>query len=64
MSSITKNHTISDAVARPFLLPGTVVCNALGIHGDNPGDYSDLVRMLVNSLVWTVAGVIVMAYFA
>ena len=64
MSSISKNHTISDAIAKPFLFPGTVVCNALGIHGDNPGEYSDLVRMLVNSLVWTVVGVIVMAYFA
>jgi hypothetical protein len=64
MSSISRNLSISDAVARPFLLPGTAVCNALGIHGDNPGDYSNLVRMLVNSLVWTVAGVIIMAYFA
>ena len=59
-----KNATISDTVAKPFLLPGTVVCNALGIRGNNSGDYSHLVRMLVNSLIWTVAGVIVMAFLA
>jgi hypothetical protein len=56
--------TISDSIAKPFLLPGTIVCNVLGIHGNNPGDYSNLVRMLVNSLIWTVAGVIVMAFLA
>lgn len=64
MSSTSKNHTISDTIAKPFLLPGTLVCNAIGIHGDSPDDHSDLVRMLVNSLVWTVAGVLVMAFFA
>ncbi|WP_041358329.1 hypothetical protein [Nitrobacter hamburgensis] len=64
MSSASKSHTISDSIAKPFLLPGTLVCNAVGIHGNNPSDYSDLVRMLVNSLIWTVAGVIVMAFFA
>jgi hypothetical protein len=64
MSSISKSHTISDTIAKPFLLPGTLVCNAIGIHGNSPDDYSDLVRMLVNSLIWTVAGVIVMAFFA
>jgi hypothetical protein len=58
-----ENATISDTVAKPFLLPGTVVCNALGIR-NNSGDYSHLVRMLVNSLIWTVAGVIVMAFLA
>jgi hypothetical protein len=39
-----ENATISDSVAKPFLLPGTVVCNALGIR-NNSGDYSHLVRI-------------------
>ncbi|CAN5402944.1 hypothetical protein BH11PSE4_BH11PSE4_08250 [soil metagenome] len=43
-----------DHLARPFLWPGTMACDALGLH-----DHNDLVRMLVNSLVWTVAGVII-----
>ena len=60
----SSHATISDSIAKPFLLPGTVVCNVLGIHGKNPGDYSNLVRMLINSLIWTVAGVIVMAFLA
>jgi hypothetical protein len=60
----SSHATISDSIAKPFLLPGTIVCNVLGIHGDKPGDYSNLVRMLVNSLIWTVAGVIVMAFLA
>jgi hypothetical protein len=34
----------------PFLLPGNVACNA---------EHGNLVRMLVNSLVWTVLGVVV-----
>jgi uncharacterized membrane protein len=42
----------SELLARPFLWPGTVACDALGLH-----DHNDLVRMLVNSLVWTVIGV-------
>jgi hypothetical protein len=61
---MSKSHTISDTIAKPFLLPGTLVSNAIGVHSNGPGDYSDLVRKLVNSLIWTVAGVIVMAFFA
>jgi len=50
-----KTHTsISDAVAWPFLLPGTLVCRAIGLSQNQ-----DLVRMLVNSLFWTVLGVLV-----
>jgi hypothetical protein len=60
----SSHATISDTVLKPFLLPGTVVCNALGINGRNQADYSNLVRMLVNSLIWTIAGVIVMAFLA
>lgn len=50
--------SIGEALARPFLFPGTFACNALGLP---QSEYSDLVRMLVNSLVWTILGVIVVA---
>jgi hypothetical protein len=56
--------TISDNVAKSFLLPGTIACKALGLKGNTTGDYTHLVRMLINSLVWTVAGVIVVALVA
>jgi hypothetical protein len=48
-----RNGSIGDAIAWPFLLPGTLACQALG-----SSEHSDLVRMLVNSLVWTVLGVV------
>lgn len=48
------NGSISDAVAWPFLLPGTLACRAIGLSRNQ-----DLVRMLVNSLFWTVLGVVV-----
>ncbi len=50
--------TLGNAIAWPFLLPGNLVCGALGLP---QSEYSDLVRMLINSLVWTVFGVIVVA---
>ena len=52
-----KSNTISQALAWPFLLPGNMACDALHL---DPGN--NLVRMLVNSLVWTVLGVIVVAF--
>jgi hypothetical protein len=58
---MSKTAAISDTVAKSFLLPGTIACKALGLGGDNTGDYTSLVRMLINSLIWTVAGVIVVA---
>jgi hypothetical protein len=61
---MSKPATIGDTVAKSFLLPGTIACSALGLHGDTAGDYTHLVRMLINSLVWTVAGVIVVALVA
>lgn len=48
---------LSDTIARPFLWPGTTACNALGLY-----DHNDLVRMLVNSLIWTVVGVTIAAF--
>ena len=43
-------------IARLFLLPGDAVCTAIGLQGD---DKRELVRMLVNSLVWIVIGMLV-----
>jgi hypothetical protein len=49
-----RTASIGDAVARPFLLPGTLACRAIGLTR-----HQDLVRMLINSLFWTVLGVFV-----
>jgi hypothetical protein len=51
-----KATSIGHVLAWPFLLPGNAACDALGL-----GEHQNLVRMLVNSLVWTVFGVIVVA---
>jgi hypothetical protein len=51
-----KSVLISHALAWRVLLPGNIACHALHLHAHN-----NLVRMLVNSLVWTVLGVIVVA---
>ena len=50
--------SIGAALAWPFLLPGNLVCGVLGLP---QSEYSDLVRMLINSLVWTVLGVCLVA---
>jgi len=55
---MTKTMSVSHALAWPFLLPGNIACDALHLGGQA---HSNLVRMLVNSLVWTVLGVIVVA---
>ena len=47
---------MSAALAWPFLLPGNLACNVMGM---DEAEYRDLVRMLINSLVWTAAGVLV-----
>ena len=53
---MSKPNAISRALAWPFLLPGNIACDALQLSAGN-----NLVRMLVNSLVWTVLGVIAVA---
>jgi hypothetical protein len=53
---MSKSISISHAMAWPFLLPGNVACNVLHL-----GAHNNLVRMLVNSLVWTILGVVVVA---
>ena len=51
-----KAISIGHMLAWPFLLPGNVACDALKL-----GEHQNLVRMLVNSLIWTVFGVIAVA---
>jgi hypothetical protein len=41
------------ALARTLLFPGDLACAAIGLESD---DKRELVRMLVNSLVWIVLG--------
>ena len=52
---MTKSASLGAAFARLFLLPGDLVCAAIGLEGD---DKRELVRMLVNSLVWIVIGML------
>ena len=42
-------------LARVFLFPGDLACGAMGLDS---GDKRELVRMLVNSLVWIVLGML------
>ena len=52
-----KATSIGNLLAWPFLLPGNIACDALGLS-----EHQNLVRMLVNSLIWTMLGVIVVAF--
>jgi heme/copper-type cytochrome/quinol oxidase subunit 2 len=44
-----------NAVARVFLWPGDLTCSLMGLEGD---DKRELVRMLVNSLIWILIGML------
>jgi hypothetical protein len=50
--------SIGTALARVLLFPGDIACSAIGLDRD---DRRELVRMLVNSLVWIVVGMLVTA---
>ena len=52
---MVNSASIANALARLFLLPGDIACNAMGLAGM---EYRDLVRMLINSLFWTLVGVV------
>ena len=52
---MTKTAAVSTALARLFLWPGDFACTAIGLQGD---DKRELVRMLVNSLIWIVVGML------
>lgn len=47
---------IGAALARVLLFPGDLACAAVGLDKD---DKRELVRMLVNSLVWILVGMAV-----
>jgi hypothetical protein len=47
------------ALANFFLLPGDFVLRWTQIRGD---DHRGLVRMLVNSLLWTFIGILVVVF--
>lgn len=53
--------SIGAVMARLFLFPGDFVCAAFGLDRE---DKRELVRMLVNSLVWIVAGMLFVALVA
>ena len=48
--------SVGGALARMFLFPGDIACTAIGLDRD---DKRELVRMLINSLVWIVVGMLV-----
>ena len=52
---VTKAASLGTALARLLLLPGDLACAAMGLEGD---DKRELVRMLVNSLVWIMIGML------
>jgi hypothetical protein len=47
--------SIGSALAQLLLFPGNLACDAFGL---DQNDKRELVRMLVNSLVWIVAGML------
>jgi hypothetical protein len=55
---MTRVALIGQSLARFLLLPGDAACDALGI---GQSDNRDLIRMLVNSVVWTLVSDIVVA---
>jgi heme/copper-type cytochrome/quinol oxidase subunit 2 len=52
---MTSHTSTANILGRVLLFPGDVACNAMGLQRD---DKRDLVRMLVNSLVWIVVGMV------
>jgi hypothetical protein len=52
---MTGSSSVGTALARAFLFPGDLACSAMGLDSD---DKRELVRMLVNSLVWIVLGML------
>ena len=54
-------HAIGSKLAWLLLLPGDSACRAMGLK---EAESSDLIRMLVNSLAWTIVGVAVVSALA
>ncbi len=51
-------NSIGLIVAKAFLFPGDLACRLAGLEGD---DKRELVRMLVNSLIWILLGMLAAA---
>jgi hypothetical protein len=47
---------VGKTALRVFLLPGNLVCDALGAHAE---DDRSMIRTLINMLVWNLAVVLV-----
>jgi len=56
---MNQSTSIATAMARFLLLPGSLACAAIGL---DQSDKRELVRMLINSLVWIVVGMLVVAF--
>ncbi len=54
-------HTFGNRLAWLLLLPGDAACRSMGLNESESGH---LIRMLVNSLVWTILGVAVVSMVA
>ena len=52
---MTGSTSLGGTLARVLLFPGDIACTAMGLERD---DKRELVRMLVNSLVWIVLGML------
>jgi len=52
---MTGSSSLGTALARALLFPGDIACSVIGLESD---DKRELVRMLVNSLVWIVVGMV------
>ena len=53
--------SLGAGLARLFLFPGDLVCTAFGLDSN---DKRELVRMLVNSLVWIFVGMLAVVALA
>jgi hypothetical protein len=51
--------SVINAFTAVFLLPGDIVCDAIGV---GKADNRDLARMLINSFVWAFLGAIVVFF--
>lgn len=49
-------------MTRLFLMPGSLVCDAVGLRADS--DHRQILRMFLNTLVWGTASVIVVVAIA
>lgn len=52
---MNNSMTVGTVLARVLLFPGDCACTLFGL---NHSDRTELVRMLVNSLVWIIVGML------